>query len=229
MVRENLEHMLDKPVSKSKAAIDFTHQAEKLAYLAPHQENDTTGSTQAVEAKFITAQDPVIVTADGGRLPAVPIEEAKKLNDLRDEVDDRDPSESAPIKAMAREARDGTLHGASPVPEGSQSDRDGKGKTDAPLKSQTPPSRTNPLFPPMPLYGPPTLLRKIHVSLFRCSSAVLSLCFLLVIILGALFTSIPEVAKRQWLRLTFRNPDESRPFYNEEEKRRQARRKDEKA
>lgn len=229
MIQEKIEHAQDKAKSKTKSAIDFAHQAEKLAYLSPDQENDATGSTQAVEAKFITAQDPVIVTADGGRLPAVPIEEAKKLNALRDAVDDRDPSESPPVKGEAREAKDGTIHGASPVPEGSESYAGEEGKTDAPLKSQTPPSRTNPLFPPMPMYGPPTLLRRIHVMLFRCSSAVLSLCFLLVIILGALFTSIPEVAQRQWMRLTFRNPDKTRPFFHEEDKRRRARRAAEKA
>lgn len=224
VVQEKIENAHDKAKSKTKAAIDFTHQAEKLAYLAPGQENDATGSTQAVEAKFITAQDPVIVTADGGRLPAVPIEEAKKLNELRDEIDDRDPSESLPVKGEAREAKDGTIHGVTPAPKESQSHAGDEGKTDAPLKSQTPPSRTNPLFPPMPLYGPPTFIRRIHVFLFRCSSAVLSLCFLLVIILGALFTSIPEVATRQWMRLTRRNPDATRPFFREEESRRQARR-----
>lgn len=224
VVQEKIENAHDKAKSKTKAAIDFTHQAEKLAYLAPDQENDATGSTQAVEAKFITAQDPVIVTADGGRLPAVPIEEAKKLNELRDEIDDRDPSESLPVKGEAREAKDGTIHGVTPAPKESQSHAGDEGKTDAPLKSQTPPSRTNPLFPPMPLYGPPTFIRRIHVFLFRCSSAVLSLCFLLVIILGALFTSIPEVATRQWMRLTRRNPDATRPFFREEESRRQARR-----
>ena len=229
MVQEKLERVQDKAKSKTKSAIDFAHQAEKLAYLAPDQENDATGSTQAVEAKFITAQDPVIVTADGGRLPAVPVEEAKKLNALRDEVDDRDPSESLPVKGEAREAKDGTIHGASPVPEDSESYAGEEGKTDAPLKSQTPPSRTNPLFPPMPMYGPPTLLRRIHVMFFRCSSAVLSLCFLLVIILGALFTSIPEVAQRQWMRLTLRNPDKTRPFFQEEDRRRRARRAAEKA
>ena len=229
VVQEKIENAHDKAKSKTKTAIDFAHQAEKLAYLAPDQENDATGSTQAVEAKFITAQDPVIITADGGRLPAVPIEEAKKLNHLRDEVDDRDPSESPPVKGTAREAKDGTIHGASPAPEGSQSHAGEEGKTDAPLKSQAPPSRTNPLFPPMPLYGPPTLVRRIHVFLFRCSSAILSLCFLLVIILGALFTSIPSLAHRQWMRLTLRNPDKNRPFFEEEEKRRHARRAAEKA
>lgn len=227
--RDRVEHAQDKTKSKTKAAMGFAHQAERLAYLAPDQENDATGSTQAVEAKFITAQDPVIVTADGGRLPTVPIDEANKLNKWRDEIDDRDPSESAPVKGEAREAKDGTIHGAHPTSEASSLHADEQGHTDAPLQSQIPPSRTNPLFPPLPIYGPPSMLRKVHVWCFRCTSAVLSLCFLLVIILGALFTSIPGVAKRQWMRLTFQDPNKNRPFYHEEDKRRKSRRIAEKA
>ncbi|KAL5378264.1 hypothetical protein DPSP01_009197 [Paraphaeosphaeria sporulosa] len=227
-VRDHVDHAQDKTKSKTRAAIDFAHQAERLAYLAPAQEDDATGSTQAVEAKFITAQDPVIVTADGGRLPAVPIDEAKKLNRLRDLIDDRDPSESAPVAGEAREAKDGTIHGARPA-DASPSQAGDEGQTDAPLQSQTPPSRTNPLFPPLPMYGPPSVLRKLQVWCFRGTSAVLSFCFLLVIILGALFTSMPDVAKRQWMRLTFQDPNKNRPFYHEEYKRKRARRVAEKA
>lgn len=222
MTQEKVANAHAKIKDKPKAAIDFAQQAEKLAKLAPSQENDATGSTQAVEARFITAQDPVVLTADGGRLPAVPVAEAEKLNALRDEVEGKDPSESKPVVGKTREAKDGSIHGASPP-------RSREGRTDAPLMDQLPPSRTNPLFPPMPVYGPPSLIRRIHVLVFRCSSAVFSLCFLLVIILGALFTSFPTVAKRQWKRITFRNPNKSRPFYNEEETRRKARRVAERA
>jgi pimeloyl-ACP methyl ester carboxylesterase len=156
-------------------------------------------------------------------LPAVPIDEAKKLNKLRDEIDDLDLSKSALVKGETREARDGTIHGASPAPETSSAQPGKDGQTDAPLQNQTPPSKTNPLFPPLPIYGPPSLHRKIQVLCFRCTSAALSLCFLLVIILGALFTSIPDIASRQWMRLTFRDPNRKRPFYQEEEKRKKAR------
>ncbi|KAK3078294.1 hypothetical protein LTS18_007944, partial [Coniosporium uncinatum] len=48
----------------SSAAVEFARQAEKLAHLTPNQETDFTGSTYAVEAKFITAQDPVVETAN---------------------------------------------------------------------------------------------------------------------------------------------------------------------
>lgn len=224
-IKQKVDGAQDKTKSKVKAAIDFSHQAERLGQYAPDQENDATGSTQAVEAKFITAQDAVIQTADGGRLPTVPVDEAIKLNRLRNIVDDCDLSESGPVKSEARESKDGAIHGARPHQKVSRQE----GETDAPLQSAQPPSKTNPLFPPLPMYGPPTLLRRIHCWCFRVSSAVLSLCFLLVIILGSVFTSIPLAARYVWMRGTFRNPDSRRPFHQEEERRRRARRVAERA
>ncbi|KAF2013096.1 alpha/beta-hydrolase [Aaosphaeria arxii CBS 175.79] len=211
----------EKTKSKTKAAIDFSHQSERLGQYVPGQEDETTGSTQAVEANFVTPQDPVIQTMDGGRLPAVPVEEAIKLNKLRDVVDKRDPSQRKEIKATTRESRDGTKHGAAHSGEHVTKEDDG---IDAPLRDAKPPSRTNPLFPPMPLYGPPTPLRRIHCWTFRVSSAVLSFLFLVVIILGAAFTSIPLAAKHVWFRITLRDPNSRRPFFKEEKTRRKARR-----
>ncbi|KAF2750999.1 alpha/beta-hydrolase [Sporormia fimetaria CBS 119925] len=213
-------------MDRTKAAIEFAHQAERLGQYAVHQEDDSTGSTQAVKAKFVTAQDPVIETADGGRLPAVPVEEALQLNKLRDIVDERDPSEKEPIAGETRVSKDGTIHGARPL---EQNPDEGKGDTDAPLIDNTPPSRTNPLFPPMPLYGPPTAIRTGQVFLFRVSSAVLSFFFLLVIMLGAVFTSIPDAVRRTWLRCNGEDPDKSRPFYEEERRRRKVREMHERA
>ncbi|PSN69763.1 alpha/beta-hydrolase [Corynespora cassiicola Philippines] len=146
-VKEKIERAGEKTKSKTKAAIDFAHQAERLGQYAPNQEDDATGSTHAVEAKFVTAQDPVIQTAGGGRLPAVPVEEAVRLNKLKDVVEDRDPAENEPVKAGTRESKDGTIHGARPDKDFAKRESE----TDAPLKSTSPPSRTNPLFPPMPI------------------------------------------------------------------------------
>jgi pimeloyl-ACP methyl ester carboxylesterase len=171
-----------------------------------------------VEAKFITAQDPVIQTANGGRLPAVPIEEATKLNKLRDRLDDRDPSENEPIRASLREAKDGTIHGVRPVEE-TEETSEKNGQTDAPLSEQKPPSRTNPLFPPLPMYGPPTWMRRAQCWAFRFSSGILSFCFLLVIILGAGFTSVPLAARYVWLKLQGQDPNSNRPFHQEEQRR----------
>jgi pimeloyl-ACP methyl ester carboxylesterase len=225
-ITQKLDHVGEAGREKAKVAIEFTKQAERLGQYFPHEEDDTTGSTQAVEATFITAQDPVIQTADGRRLPAVPVEEAIKLNELRDILADRDPSQGPSLKSESRESRDGTIYGA---PHPRKRDSTADENTDGPLKNSTPPSKTNPLFPPLPLYGPPSLTKRIHFFLLRVSSSILSLCFLLVIILGAAFTSIPLAASHVWLRLTFRNPDKRRPFYQEEERRRKARKAAERA
>ncbi|CAO2656889.1 Nn.00g056920.m01.CDS01 [Neocucurbitaria sp. VM-36] len=215
----------DKDKTKTQAAIEFAQQAERLGQYAPDQESGSTGSTQAIEAHFVTAQDPVIQTADGGRLPAVPVEEATKLNQLRDILDDRDPAQKEPVEAHIREAKDGTVHGLLPK----EDEQKGEGKSDAPLGDTKAPWKTNPLFPPLPMYGPPTLGRKLQCWLFRVSSGILSFLFLLVIILGAAFTSLPGMAEHLWLRFTFRNPDKRRPFYEEEDRRKRARRLQEKA
>src|SRR5947207_1473298 len=95
------------------------------------------------------------------------------------------------------------------------------GKMDA---AAIPPSRTHLLFPPLPRYGPPSLLRDLQCSVFRLTSFFLSTTFLAVIVLGSVFTSIPPLLKRIGMLLTFRNPDKGRPFYEEELRRRAARR-----
>ncbi|KAH3968583.1 hypothetical protein HBI24_160900 [Parastagonospora nodorum] len=213
------------PSSKTEAALEFVQQAEKLGQYAPHQESDATGSTQAVEARFITAQDPVIETADGGRLPAVPIEEATRLNRLRNVVESRDEFPDAPVGPKTRIAKDGTVHGLLTEKE----EEDGQGKSDVPLGDSKAPWQTSPLFPPLPMYGPPTLMRKAQCWTFRISSAILSFLFLLVIILGAAFTSIPGWLHSLGLWLTLRNPAKRRPFYDEEDRRKRVRRVQERA
>ncbi|PNS15888.1 Protein FAM214A [Sphaceloma murrayae] len=197
----------------------YAQQAERLGQYTAPQEDDTTGSTRAVEAKFITAQDPVIETANGGRLPAVPLDEAIHLNKLRDEIEGIHPGRDIPESGF-REAKDGTIHGAKPdnVRDSQQSER-----PEAPLREQVAPSQTSPLFPPLPLYGPPTLLRTLQCCFFRTTSFFLSLQFLLVVVLGAAFTTAPSLVRRIWYRVTLRDPDESRPFYHEEIKRREQR------
>jgi pimeloyl-ACP methyl ester carboxylesterase len=216
--------MAQPPESRSHAetAIEFAKQAEKLGqYTAKQEDAANTSATQAIEAKFVTAQDPVIQTAGGGRLPAVPLEEALKLNNLKDELEGRDPDEREPIKYGAREAKDGSLHGAWPPHDKSHKQSTA---TDAPLGQAIPPAKTNPLFPPMAIYGPPSMMRNAHSLAFRMSSAVLSLCFLMVIILGAFFTSIPLAYKNVITRLKFQDPDRSRIFYEEEKRRSELRR-----
>ena len=101
----------------------------------------------------------------------------------------------------------------------------GKANEGLPLHTSNPPSQTNPLFPPLPLYGPPRLSRTIQCHIFRITSFFLSLGFLAVIVLGSAFTSIPLMLEPIGMRLRSKDPDSRRPFY-EEEKRRRIRRRE---
>ncbi|KAI9838588.1 MAG: hypothetical protein M1819_004900 [Sarea resinae] len=220
---------------KARAAIEFTHQAQRLAALTPNQENESTGSTSAIEADFVTPQDPVVITANGGRLPAVPFDEAQKLNVLRDQIGKDADARSSGRAAHRYDPRAGktdefrrrsdntSLNSGNAVASRPSSE------PEAPLREAVPPSRTNPLFPPLPMYGPPTLMRNIQCYGFRISSFFLSLSFLGVIVLGSAFTSIPLMLRHIGLRLQCKDPNARRPFYEEEERRKEERREAEKA
>lgn len=187
-------------------AVEFARQSQKLS----HQPSESSSSDVAAEAKFITPHDPVIVTSEGHRLPGVPLEEAHKLNSLKSELEqDHGQDDGDPTKTVRL-----------PSP---RNGRSAEKATEGTLQKSMPPSHTNPLFPPLPLYGPASVLRDVHCATFRVSSFFLSMSFLGVIVLGSLFTSIPPLINRTWLRLTFRNPDRDRPFYEEEVKRAAAR------
>ena len=203
--------------TQTRAALDYAQQAERLA-LRKHDTSDVDAiADEAVEAKFVTGQDPVIQTAAGERLPAVPIEEALKLNDLRDRMHGQDPSSRTPIKVGTREAKDGTLHGALPKSDHVEVDAEV-------LRDEVPPLYTNPLFPPLPMYGPPSLLRDLQCLFFRFSAVILSTCFLAVIVLGCAFTSVPSILRALGKRITFQDPLSGRPFYEEEKRRKLKRR-----
>ncbi|KAI0486274.1 Alpha/Beta hydrolase protein [Xylaria cf. heliscus] len=206
----------------ANTAADFANQSEKLSLAKPLSPENL--DSVAVEAKFVTPEDAVIVTADGNRLPAVPLREAYKLNVLRDRLDsvvEQDAGSSQGKPEIASQARQdegkltNKLLSKLNVRENAQATEEPVGDS----KISMPPSHTNPLFPPLPLYGPPSLLRNLQCWTFRSSSFFLSAGFLGVIVLGALFTQVPTVCKRIWLRLTFRNPDASRPFHEEEVRR----------
>ena len=208
--------------SKAKVALEFAKQAEKLSLHTQDSKLDNVRGGTAVEARFITPQDPVIETADGSRLPPVPLQEALKLNQLKDAVEGKgdlqNQSVHEPGKTGHEEELDENDSTKSPHRDSQQS-----GRPEAAFRNAIPPYRTHPLFPPLPLYGPPSLLREIQALIFRISSAILSTCFLGTIVLGSAFTSIPLMLRHIGLRLTFRDPDARRPFYEEENKRQRAR------
>ena len=186
-------------------AIEFVQQAEKLSHHVP-----TPGQTDglAIQALFPARHDPVLVTADGDRLPAVQLEEAHKLNILKEKLEPGHPSSpNAQIN-----------------PINSSASKENKGDSDrGNLRASVPPTHTDPLFPPLPLYGPPSLLRDIQCLTFRVTSFFLSLAFLSVIVLGALFTSIPPFLRWTWKIATLQDPDANRPFIEEEKRRAQLR------
>jgi hypothetical protein len=190
--------MAQEPRGKLPTASEtYSQQAERLA----HQPEDV-GSRVAV---FVTTRDPVIITEGGGRIPAVPPSNTERLDQLKDENDGIGSTKRLTALEDTREYEKEKLRS----PES--------------LGGPLPPSQTNPLFPPLPLYGPPTLLRNIKCISFRVSSFFLSLSFLVVLILGAAITSIPLVFIYIRLRLRGNDPNERRPFYREEQRRSKAR------
>lgn len=213
--------------SKATAAIEFTRQAEKLSLLPQSSDNEALLDTTAVEAKFITPQDPIIVTANGERLPAVPYIEAVKLNQLKEKLQRElygEFSREIPEKGDYKNSVE-----VIEVPKGhtldTQPDSNSRQSSisEGTLGNAFPPQRTHPLFPQLPLYGPPSILRNLQCLSFRISSFFLSLSFLGTIVLGSAFTSIPLILRHVFLRLTLRDPQARRPFYEEEKRRKQTR------
>ncbi|RFU76173.1 triglyceride lipase-cholesterol esterase [Trichoderma arundinaceum] len=197
-------------------AVEFTKQAEKLS----HQRTSDPSPVFAVQADFVTPRDPVIVTSDGNRLPGVPLHEAHKLNVLREELQGQ-PGEVEIKKGdelQAKASNPAVDHESGEKRRKSiqlteAQDQDGSAlQQPETLRRAMPPSHTNPLFPPLPLYGPPSFLRNIQCWLFRITSFVLSLEFLGVIVLGSLFTSIPAYFKALFLP----SHEKKRPFYEQE-------------
>ena len=221
--------------TKTESAIKFARQAERLSLLPNHNKNEESIASTAVEAKFITPQDPVIETSNGDRLPGVPPDEAQKLNKLKDEVEGRDSRSSTTASGgLSQKNQQEYVDNARQFPSEEALDRSDhtEDQPDEPrrsLRTAAPPSKTSPLFPPLPLYGPPSLVRNLQCTTFRITSCFLSLGFLAVIVLGSAFTSIPLMFRHIGLRLTFRNPDARRPFYEEEQRRKKVRQEDVKA
>lgn len=212
--------------SRAHAAVDYVDQVEKLSLDPVNQENRQDQHGVAVEAKFITPLDPVIETADGNRLPAVPVQEAHKINVLKDQSEGRGGRRPpTPPPGLSRFAQSDASGDGLDQQTLAQEDRKSASRR---LGDAIPPTATHPLFPPLPLYGPPSLLRNLHCMVFRITAFYLSTAFLAVIVLGSVFTSIPHLITHIWYWLTFRDPHIKRPF-REEEKRRADIRKEEEA
>ncbi|KAH0558725.1 hypothetical protein GP486_004629 [Trichoglossum hirsutum] len=92
-----------------------------------------------------------------------------------------------------------------------------------PLRRADTAPQSSPLFPPLPLYNPPTLPRNIQYMAFRVSSFFLSLLFLAVITLGAIFKTVPLMFIHIGTRLRGNDPNACRPLHEEEQRRSKAR------
>ncbi|KAK3341413.1 Alpha/Beta hydrolase protein [Lasiosphaeria hispida] len=211
-----------------KSAVEFAQQAEKLSH---HHVQDGATDAVAVEARFVTPHDPVVVTSDGSRLPAVPLDEAHKLNALKEELEHNESITRRIQKSRgAQDALQTTTEPGHEKVISIPTNQAGSGlqkSAEGNLRNLIPPSHTNPLFPPLPLYGPTSVLRDIQCLAFRVSSFFLSLAFLAVIVLGSLFTSLPQFLQHLWYRITFRNPEAKRPFFQEEARRKRLRKENE--
>src|SRR5205085_7074153 len=135
--------------SRSKSSAKYERQSEQLSLTSANDASESTSGSTAVEAKFITPLDPVIQTADGNRLPTVPVDEAHKINTLKNQAENSlsDFGERVVEELAVGEYAEARVH---------SNERASKMGAAA-----IPPSRTHPLFPPLPLYGPPSLLREL--------------------------------------------------------------------
>ena len=102
-----------------------------------------------------------------------------------------------------------------------------EGDDSTPSPNDLPVAADHPLFPPLPEYGPPTPMRKAENYAIRTISGFLSGFFVFYVVCGAISRDIPiackRVYKRRWLGV---DPDEDRPFYQQERTRAELRRRE---
>ncbi|RPB27645.1 alpha/beta-hydrolase [Terfezia boudieri ATCC MYA-4762] len=207
------------PFSHSSSSPSLFRHKTSLEELSARlgDSTDPSGGCAAALAASVTDHDTVILTADGHRLPGIPLPEAQQLNSSRLDLEhkhavlnedasslgEQDTVTFIPLVTTAR-----------PSP--------------SPVNVPRAPAHTHPLFPSLPLYGPTTKLRKVQSYFFRFVAGVLSTCFLLIVVTGALFKFVPESFKRLYQR-TWKgeDPDRNRPFYQIELERAKNRKKQE--
>ena len=187
----------------------YDHYSAQLGYSS----DPTSGKTAALAAS-ITPHDTVILTSDGHRLPGIPLPEARRLNMSRLRLEEFhktrgiSPGESDTATFIPLLTR------GRPRP--------------SPVNIPTAPAYSHPLFPPLPLYGPATLLRQAQCYVYRVLAGLLSTCFLLAIMVGAIVKGVPCACHKYYLLWWKKaDPDKSRPFYQIELDRAKRRKQDE--
>ncbi|KAF8428998.1 Alpha/Beta hydrolase protein [Tirmania nivea] len=178
--------------------------------------NDPSGGCAAALAASVTPHDTVILTADGHRLPGIPLPKAQQLNSSRLDLEHKHEASNEDASSLGEHDTATFIPlvtTARPSP--------------SPVNVPRAPAYTHPLFPSLPLYGP-TTLRKLQSYFFRMVAGVLSTCFLLVVVTGALLKFVPVSCKR-WYQRTWKgeDPDRNRPFYQIEQERAKQRKEQE--
>ena len=178
---------------------------ENVSSRLRNSSDPATGSTAAS-----AAASPHDLTADG--LPGIPLPEAQQLNSSR----------------LKQERR----HQATGDDASSLGGQDTVTSTPLATKIRPNPSPVNapraPAYthPPLPLYGPTALLGNYF---FQVIASVLSTCFLLAVVCGAIMKYIPMGCKRLYVMYWKGvDPDRNRPFYKIELERASQRKKEEK-
>ena len=185
------------PVTTTK----YAHQEEKLSELPSNRGNNGPGTAISAE--------------NTGRYSRVPLAKSDKNNASKDEE-----IEMLPANDYSHTHNPAREHPDTKTPQDrSAVQKSGEGS----LQTAMQPSSNNPLFAPLPLYGPPSVMQDIRSYAFRSVSFVLSSTFVGIVLLGAVFSSIPPMCKNSWTRLTLGNPDQRRPLYKEEKAREKTR------
>lgn len=193
---DNNRHPLALTVAKFTKAARFSRKL-----------STSDSSSAAIHAHLVTPQDPVLSASVNGNVMG----ESGAVEGCRDNI--------SYVETASRDAIEmpGHVIQVLPRPNG----RIMQKSVEVAVRESTTPSHTHSLFPPLPVYGPPSLLRTSQSLIYRLSSSVLSLCFLGVIVAGSLLSSVPGICRR----LLLINVDRQRPFYEEEQRRSELRRK----
>lgn len=178
--------------------------------------------TLVKKAKFVTPNDAVLETEGGAHLPTVPVEEAEKLNNLETKVHPKEKGN----EILEDQSTLGGDASKERVNTGSTAEDASEQQTflepqefNEQLGSMEPPRTTNPLFPPLPIYGPASFTRNLQCYIFRTTSFILSILFLAIIFTFGVVRGI----------LCSTGKEEDRPFYQEEISRQEEREAEEEA
>jgi hypothetical protein len=206
----------------------YTEQTERLSFRhrGGQEERGDDPAATAVDAQPVIPQHETLETVDGHCLSSVPAQDAENLNTLRDEAL-KGRKQQYPLSLSTNNEKNSsnradtlcTSLGASPSP---------PDLTISGLRVASSPASTHPLFPPLPIYGPSSLLQIIQFQIARIVSFCLSLSFLALIVICSCLSKITALLRHAKLRLTFKNPDSGRIFHREEQDRHRARKRAEK-